>query len=80
MHPDDIPYEPIARDRAAEGARCESEIPGYAEARRHHPTWSEVKARAAVVQRFVSGQWGVDLDTFESDQQRELSRELEGLL
>ena len=43
MPTDGLPYETVARDRAAERARCEAEIPGYAEARRHHPTWSEVK-------------------------------------
>jgi hypothetical protein len=30
---DDMAYEPVVRDRAAERARCEDEIPGYREAR-----------------------------------------------
>jgi hypothetical protein len=30
---DELSYEPIVRDRTLERARCESEIPGYREAR-----------------------------------------------
>jgi hypothetical protein len=63
MPTDDLPYEPVARDRAAERTRCEAEIPDYTEAR----------TRAAA--QFVSGHWGVDLDTFEADQQREATHD-----
>jgi hypothetical protein len=43
MPTDDLPYEPVARDRATERTRCEAEIPGYAEARREVP-WQAVWA------------------------------------
>ena len=40
----DDTYNPVVRNRAAECARCEAEIPGYREAHRHL-TWSEVRAK-----------------------------------
>ena len=32
------------------------------------------RRRAQIVQRFLSGEWGVELDTYEADQERERLR------
>ncbi len=43
--------------------RCEAEIPGYTE------------ARVTAAAQFISGHWGVELNTFEADQQREAAHD-----
>jgi len=32
------------------------------------------RRRAQITQRFLSGEWGVELDTYEADQERERAR------
>ena len=49
MPTDDLPYEPVARDRATERTRATAQ--------------------------FISGHWGVELDTYEADQQREAAHD-----
>ena len=34
----------------------------------------QLRRRAQIAQRFLSGQWGVELETFEADQERERQR------
>jgi hypothetical protein len=35
------------------------------------------RRRARIAQRFLSGEWGVELETFEADQERERQRDQE---
>jgi hypothetical protein len=35
------------------------------------------RRRAQITQRFLSGEWGVELETFEADQERERQRDQE---
>ena len=35
------------------------------------------RRRAQIAQRFLSGEWGVELETYEADQERERQREQE---
>jgi len=35
------------------------------------------RRRAQIAQRFLSGEWGVELETFEADQERERQRDQE---
>ena len=38
------------------------------------------RRRAQIAQRFLSGEWGVELESFEADQQRDRQREQELVL
>jgi len=37
----------------------------------------QLRRRAQIAQRFLSGEWGVELETFEADQERERLRQQE---
>ena len=36
----------------------------------------QLRRRALIAQRFISGAWGVELDTFEADRERDRQRDL----
>jgi hypothetical protein len=38
---------------------------------------AQQRRRAQVAQRFLSGEWGVELETYEADQERERQRDQE---
>ena len=59
------PPEPLGPQHQLEGFDC-----GNTALNR----WLQQRRRVQIAQRFLSGEWGVELETYEADQERERHR------